>query len=94
MARKPAVIAYDIVSDHRRRQVARCLRTWRLDGQYSLFECRLTPAEAQELFLQLVALIDTEQDALMLAWMDLSRPSRPITRCARIGFQQPTLYLG
>lgn len=94
MARKPAVIAYDIVSNKRRRRVARCLRTWRLDGQYSLFECRLTAAEADELFMQLVELIDAEEDALMLAWMDLSRGSRPITRCARIGFQTPTLYLG
>jgi len=94
MARKAAVIAYDIVSDKRRRQVARCLRTWRLDGQYSLFECRLTAAEADELFMQLVELIDTEEDALLLAWMDASRACRPITRCARIGFQTPTLYLG
>ena len=94
MARKPAVIAYDIVCDKRRRQVARCLRTWRLDGQYSLFECRLTPTEADELFLQLTQLIDPDADALVLAWMDPSRQSRAITRCARIGFAQPTLYLG
>lgn len=94
MARKPVVIAYDIVSNKRRRQVARCLRTWRLDGQYSLFECRLTAAEADELFMQLVELIDPEEDALLLAWMDNTRASRPITRCARIGFQAPTLYLG
>jgi CRISPR-associated protein Cas2 len=94
MPRKPAVIAYDIVTDKRRRQVARCLQTWRLDGQYSLFECRLTEAEAGELFLQLVDLIDTDTDALLLAWMDNTRPSSPITRCARIGFKAPTLYLG
>lgn len=94
MARKAAVIAYDIENDLRRRQVARCLRTWRLDGQYSLFECRLTQTEAEELFLQLAALIDPGKDALLLAWMDPDRPSRAITRCARIGFQQPALYLG
>jgi len=94
MARKPVVIAYDIVSNKRRRQVARCLRTWRLDGQYSLFECRLSAAEADELFMQLVELIDPDEDALLLAWMDNTRTSRPITRCARIGFQAPTLYLG
>ncbi len=94
MVRKPVVIAYDIVSNKRRRQVARCLRTWRLDGQYSLFECRLTAVEADELFMQLVELIDPEEDALLLAWMDNTRASRPITRCARIGFQAPTLYLG
>ena len=94
MARKPAVIAYDICCDRRRRRVARCLQTWRLDGQYSVFECRLTDAEAREVFLQLVDLIDEDEDALLLAWMDNTRESRPITRCARIGFQMPSLYLG
>ena len=93
MSGNPAVIAYDIVSDKRRRRVARCLKTWRLDGQYSLFECRLTDAEAQELFLQLIDLIDPDQDHLLLAWMDNTRTSRPITRCARIGFRTPSLYL-
>jgi len=94
MARKPAVIAYDIRCDRRRRRVARCLQSWRLDGQYSVFECRLTQSEAQELFLQLVELIDEKEDALLLAWMDAGRESRPVTRCARIGFQAPSLYLG
>lgn len=94
MPRKSAVIAYDIVSDQRRRRVARRLKTWRLDGQYSLIECRLTEAEARELFLQVVDLIDPDTDALLLAWMDNHRPSRPITHCARIGFRAPTLYLG
>jgi len=94
MTRKPAVIAYDIVCDKRRRQVARCLKQWRLDGQYSLIECRLTQAEANELFLELVALLDETEDALLLAWMDNSRESRPITQSARIGFRAPALYVG
>lgn len=93
MPRQPAVIAYDIASNKRRRRVARCLKTWRLDGQFSLFECRLSEAEAHDLFLQLTDLIDPEQDSLLLAWMDNSRASRPITRCARIGFRAPTLYI-
>lgn len=94
MPRKPAVIAYDIVCDKRRRRVARCLRQWRLDGQYSLIECRLAEPEASELFLQLVGLIEEQEDCLLLAWMDNRRESRPITRCARIGFRAPTLYVG
>ena len=94
MPRKPAVIAYDIASDKRRRRVARCLKTWRLDGQYSVFECRLTEREAEELFLQLIDLIDPDTDALLLAWMDNTRESRAVTHCARIGFQAPSLYLG
>lgn len=93
MSRKPVVIAYDIANNKRRRRVARCLKTWRLDGQFSLFECRLTDTEAQELFLQLIDLIDTDEDHLLLAWMDNTRDSRPITQCARIGFRAPSLYI-
>jgi CRISPR-associated protein Cas2 len=94
MARKAAVIAYDIRCDKRRRRVARCLKQWRLDGQYSVFECRLTEPEARELFLQLIEQIEPTEDALLLAWIDPRRASQAVTRCARIGFQAPSLYLG
>lgn len=93
MSRQPAVIAYDIACDKRRRQVARCLKAWRLDGQYSLIETRLTEAEAAELFLQLTGLLDGKVDALLLAWLDNTRPAAPITRAGRIGFRAPALYL-
>lgn len=93
MPRQAAVISYDITCDRRRRRVARCLKTWRLDGQYSLIETRLTEPEAQELFLQLVALIDASTDCLLLAWLDNQRAAAPITGCARIGFRAPALYL-
>jgi CRISPR-associated protein Cas2 len=93
MPRKPAVIAYDITCDKRRRQAARCLKQWRLDGQYSLTETTLTQREAEELFLQLADIIDTDRDCLLLAWIDQGRASRPITRCAGIGFRAPALYL-
>jgi CRISPR-associated protein Cas2 len=94
MPRLPAVISYDIVCDKRRRRVARCLRQWRLDGQYSLIECRLSEPEASELFMQLVDLIDRDEDRLLLAWMDNKRESRPITDCARVAFRAPALYVG
>ena len=94
MARRPAIIAYDIACDKRRRRVFRCLRQWRLDGQYSLIESRLTESEAHELFLQLATLLEPCEDSLLLAWLDNKRESRPITRCARIGFRAPALYIG
>lgn len=94
MRRRPAVIAYDVRCDKRRRRLARCLRAWRLDGQYSLFECLLSEAEARELFLQLGELIDPAEDALVLAWIDSKRSSRAVTPRAQIGFATPSLYLG
>ena len=71
--RKPCVVAYDVVSDRRRRRLLRCLRAWRLDGQKSVHECRLTHAEAEELFLQLMALLDPATDRLLLSWVQPRR---------------------
>lgn len=94
MKRKSAVIAYDISCNKRRGKVFKCLKKWRLDGQYSLFECLLSDKEAEELFLQLSALIDESEDALMLAWLDNIQQARAVTESGRVGFQIPALYLG
>lgn len=94
MKRNPAVIAYDIVSNRRRRQARRCLKTWSLDGQYSLFECELSVPEATELFLQLGEIIDPDEDKLLLGWLDAKRKCRAITKCATPGFLTPGLYAG
>ena len=69
MTRKPAIVAYDISADATRRQVYKILLEWRLDGQKSVHECVLSPAEAQELFLQLGEAIDPATDRLLLAWV-------------------------
>ena len=94
MRRKASLIAYDIRCDRRRRQLLRCLRAWSLDAQYSVFECELSQREAEELFIQLGEMIDPEEDALLLAWLDPKRRARPLTKGARIGFQRPAWYLG
>jgi CRISPR-associated protein Cas2 len=92
MKRKPVVIAYDITSNKRRRQLFRVLKSWKLDAQYSVFECRLTFAEANELFMQLTELMDEEEDALLLTWIDNNREAISVTGCGRIGFNIPVLY--
>ncbi len=92
--RRPAVIAYDITCDRRRGRVFRCLRQWRIEAQYSVFECRLSRREAEELFLQLAALIDPSEDYLMLAWLDRKRQAEAVTQGARIGLEQPLCYPG
>lgn len=94
MRRRPVVIAYDISSDKRRRQVFRCLKSWSLDCQYSVFECMLSASEAEELFLQLTALINQQEDTLMLAWLDKKRSAKAITQASNIGFQTPAWYVG
>lgn len=92
MRRKAAVIAYDITSDRRRRRLFRVLKSWKLDAQYSVFECKLTATEARELFLQLAAFLDEKEDALLLTWIDNSREAQAVTTGSRIGFKDPVLY--
>jgi CRISPR-associated endonuclease Cas2 len=95
MKRNAAVIAYDIVEDSCRRQVHRCLKAWGLASQYSLFECQLSMREAEELFLQLTALIDLQTDSLMLTWMDTQRSPRMVTAVKQNNhFQAPLWYEG
>lgn len=94
MKRKPAIIAYDISSNKRRRQVFRCLKAWSLDSQYSLFECQLTRHEAEELFIQLSDLIHEGEDTLLLAWLDKRHKIRLLTKNSGHSFQAPAWYLG
>ena len=66
----PAVVAYDIRCNRRRRRVYRILSDWRLDAQKSVVETRLSVALADELFLQLGEEIDPETDRLALVWIE------------------------
>jgi len=94
MKRKPAVIAYDIRSNKRRRRVFRILKQWKLDAQYSVFECSLSQGEAEELFLQLSSLLNEKTDSLLLAWLDKRRKAQGITSCSKPGFRVPVWYMG
>ncbi|MFZ1342880.1 CRISPR-associated endonuclease Cas2 [Thiothrix eikelboomii] len=93
MKRRAAVIAYDISSSQRRRRVHRRLQAWKLDSQYSVFECELTGFEARELFVQISEIINPETDKLLLMWLDGHREAQSLTQVARIGFKQPVWYV-
>ena len=60
------VIAYDIADDRRRTNVFDRLAESGFHVQYSVFECRLSPGELKCLRTELLALVDTSEDAL--AW--------------------------
>jgi len=94
MPRRPAVIAYDICCNKRRRRVYRCLLAWQLDCQYSVFECNLTVREAEELFIQLTHLIDEAEDSLLLAWLSQTHKAKAVTEYATISFLSPVCYAG
>lgn len=58
------VIAYDIEQDRRRNQVMSALKDYGLRVQYSVFECDLDRARAQELQDLLRLLIDPRKDRI------------------------------
>lgn len=67
------VICYDISNNRIRRKVHRILKEWRLDGQNSVCEARLSFSQAEELTLQLGEIIDLETDRLLLARIPQNR---------------------
>ncbi len=71
--RQPVIVAYDISKNKTRARVRKILKEWRIGGQKSVFECRLSGDEAEELFLQLSHEIDLKTDNLLLAWVEPRR---------------------
>lgn len=84
--RHQAVIAYDVSANSTRRRVFRILKDWKIDGQKSLVECRLSETEAEELFLQLSEEMDLETDRLALVWLDVG--STPLVKGKHSGGKQ------
>ena len=60
------VVAYDVAKPSRLRKVHQTVRRFATGGQKSVFECFLTPAEREELLAEAGAIIDEEEDRLML----------------------------
>jgi len=73
----PYVFAYDICDDERRREVLRCLKRWRVDGQYSVHETWLRTFQMHDLAVELVDLIDRKVDSLLVCRLD-QRKSAPV----------------
>ena len=46
------IVAYDISKNKVRAKIHKILKEWRLGGQKSVHECRLTKRQAEELFLE------------------------------------------
>jgi len=70
---RPVVIAYDIHNNRSRGRVLKIIKAWRLEGQRSVHECRLSMDQAQELFIQLAEHLDQDTDRLMFAWIAPNR---------------------
>lgn len=73
----PYVFAYDITDDDRRKAVLKCLKRWRVDGQYSVHETWLRQFQVRDLSVELCGLIHRKKDSLLLFRLD-QRKSSPI----------------
>jgi len=71
----PYVFAYDITDDDRRKAVLKCLKRWRVDGQYSVHETWLRSPQARELSVELCELIDRKKDSLVVCRLDQHKSS-------------------
>ena len=70
---RPIVVAYDISKNKVRARVRKILKEWNLGNQKSVYECRLTQAQAEELFLQLTYEINKKTDNILMTWLEPRR---------------------
>ena len=70
---RSVVVAYDISKNKIRARVRKILREWNLSNQKSVYECKLTLQQAEELFLQLSHEINIKTDNLLMVFLEPKR---------------------
>lgn len=70
MARTLYLVAYDICEHKRLASVTRYFQSYRVEGQKSVPEIWITPAEMQAIQRDLKSLLDPEHDRLQLLALD------------------------
>ena len=86
MSKRPLfIVAYDVASPIRRRQLHRVVKEYATGGQKSVFECFLAPVERQTLIVQARGLINKREDRFALFRVEqrtapllLGRATRPV----------------
>lgn len=92
MTKRLIIIAYDVTTAKRRRQVAATLQDYRIGGQKSLAQCWLTRHEFDELWQKLTRLIDLNTDHLLTYHHD--ERSTPLTLGVAQIYQGQPLIVG
>jgi len=72
-SKRSVIVAYDISSNKTRRLIYKILKVWRIDGQKSVHECRLTNRQAEELFVEINEPVDQDSDRLLMVWLAQNR---------------------
>lgn len=76
MAKQFIVISYDISDDKRRLKTAKTLEDFGKRVQYSVFECRLLPAEFEKLKKRLTPHVREAQDSIRFYFIGAEDVSR------------------
>lgn len=87
---QPYLFAYDITQPKRARQVLKCLRRWRIDGQLSVHETFLSPYQAEDLATELLDYVDPRTDRLLLGRLS-QRGGAPLFAITRTAPRPPIL---
>jgi CRISPR-associated endonuclease Cas2 len=73
----PYVFAYDITSNARRAEVLKCLKRWRVGGQYSVHETWLRTFQVRDLSAEILGLVDREADSVLVCRLS-QRQAKPV----------------
>jgi CRISPR-associated protein Cas2 len=82
------LLGYDVISDRRRARVLAAVRAFGIGGQLSAHECLLSRPERRELWRRIAALVDPDEDRVLLLALDprlavetfgTALPPRPVT---------------
>lgn len=60
------VVTYDVSNDKRLRKVHKLMKNYSIPVQYSVFECDLDTARIEDMITEVLNIIETEEDALLI----------------------------
>lgn len=87
------LLGYDISNPKRLSKVAKTCEDFGLRVQYSFFECYLEESEFEDLWLQLLELIDDQEDRLVAYRLDAKNAKNTMTAGTMVCSERVVCYL-
>lgn len=88
------IVAYDSPNSNRRNRMLARIAGFGIDPQLSFHECRLSTGERRELWAELIACADPEQDRLLLLRLDPRSSKWRLSEPAPNRVASPLIYVG
>jgi len=87
------VLAYDISDNRRLAKVAKVCEDYGVRVQYSVFECHLNEWQFNNLWKQILELIDEKQDRVVAYKIDAKNAKQTVTAGTMVCSEQVICYL-